>query len=522
MRPAPFFCLLGLLVLTGSVSAVEPAASRAKALTSAEVSARIDKLINDNLADSNIPPSSRATDSEFLRRVYLDLAGRIPTAEEAKTFLDSVDAEKRSKLVDNLLAGKDYARHFADIWQGLLISKNTDARRVQRPPFTDWITTQFEKNRPYNELVRDILTATGPQDKNPATTFWLTQVTVDRMTDTIGKVFLGSQIQCAQCHNHPFTGWKQDEYWGMAAFVMKVAARPPGNKQTTSPEVRETPRVVKGKKNLPESVKFVDAKFFGGAKPKVKETDPLRPVLADWLCASDNPYLAKATVNRLWALMFGRGLVHPVDNINDTNPASHPQLLDELTAQFQAGGFDLRAMLRAMALSETYQRSSKPVPGNQEVLSEAYARMPIKVLTPEQLFDSIVTVLGTPDTPAAAKRAAAQKKNPNAAGPRQQFLALFEGDPDADATEYLAGIPQVLSLMNSPRMNAPSAAVRLTQGLGNAEAVDKLYLATLSRRPTGEEREKALKVVRQSDTPRQALGDVLWALMNSTAFASNY
>lgn len=195
MRPAPFFCLLGLLVLTGSVSAVEPAASRAKALTSAELSARIDKLINDNLADSNIPPSSRATDSEFLRRVYLDLAGRIPTAEEAKTFLDSVDAEKRSNLVDKLLAGKDYARHFADIWQGLLISKNTDARRVQRPPFTDWITTQFEKNRPYNEVVRDILTATGPQDKNPATTFWLTQVTVDRMTDTIGKVFLGSQIQ---------------------------------------------------------------------------------------------------------------------------------------------------------------------------------------------------------------------------------------------------------------------------------------------------------------------------------------
>ena len=136
-------------------------------------------------------------------------------------------------------------------------------------------------------------------------------------------------------------------------------------------------------------------------------------------------------------------------------------------------------------------------------------------------FDLLVIGAGSGGL-AAAKRAAAQKKNPNAAGPRQQFLALFEGDPDADATEYLAGIPQVLSLMNSPRMNAPSAAVRLTQGLGNAEAVDKLYLATLSHRPTGEEREKALKVVRQSDTPRQALGDVLWALMNSTAFASNY
>jgi hypothetical protein len=255
----------------------------------------------------------------------------------------------------------------------------------------------------------------------------------------------------------------------------------------------------------------------------VKEAQPLRPVLADWLCATDNPYLAKATVNRLWAQMFGRGLVHPVDNINDTNPASHPELLDELTVQFQAGGFDLRAMLRSMALSETYQRSSKPVPGNEDALAEAYARMPIKVLTAEQLFDSIVTVLGAPEVPAAARRRAQMNnQNPNPNGPRQQFLALFEGDPDADATEYLAGIPQVLSLMNSPRMNTPGAAVRLTQGLGNAEAIDKLYLATLSRPANAEEKERALKVVRASDKPRLALGDVLWALMNSTAFASNY
>jgi hypothetical protein len=523
MAHARFWSWVVLLAWPLAGWAAEPVANRAKALSGSEVSARIDKLILDKLAESKIPASSRATDAEYLRRVYLDLAGRIPTAEEAKAFLDSNESDKRAKLVDSLLAGKDHARHLADIWQGLLLSRNSDSRRVQRQPFTDWITEQFEKNRPYNEIVRAIVTADGPQDKNPATTFWLTQVTVDRMTDTIGKVFMGSQIQCAQCHNHPFTGWKQEEYWGMAAFVMKVAARPPGNKQTESPVVKETPKVVKGRKNLPESVKFVDAKFFGGDKPKVKEAQPLRPVLADWLCATDNPYLAKATVNRLWAQMFGRGLVHPVDNINDTNPASHPELLDELTVQFQAGGFDLRAMLRSMALSETYQRSSKPVPGNEDALAESYARMPIKVLTAEQLFDSIVTVLGAPEVPAAARRRAQMNnQNPNPNGPRQQFLALFEGDPDADATEYLAGIPQVLSLMNSPRMNTPGAAVRLTQGLGNSEAIDKLYLATLSRPANAEEKERALKVVRASDKPRLALGDVLWALMNSTAFASNY
>lgn len=497
-----------------------PSKNLSKPLGQREFSSRIDKLILEGLAESKTPVSPRSTDAEFLRRVYLDLAGRIPSPEEAKAFLDSKETDKREKLVDKLLASKDHAKHLADIWQGLLIAKNSDARRLQRQPFTDWIAGEFEKNRPYNELVKSILTAEGEQDKNPATTFWLSQVSVDRMTDTIGKVFMGSQIQCAQCHNHPFTGWKQDEYWGMAAFVMKVIARPPGNKQTDSPAVRETPRVVKGRRNLPESAKFVDPKYFGGAKPKVTATQPLRPVLADWLCSTDNPYLAKATVNRVWALMYGRGLVHPVDNINDTNPASHPQLLDELAMQFQASGFDLRALFRAMALSETYQRSSKPVKGNEDALAESYARMPIKVLSPEQLFDSIVTVLGAP----ADNRPAARRKGPMGPlnNPRTQFLNLFEGDPDADATEYQAGIPQVLSLMNSPRMNPPGAAQRLTQGLSNPEAVDRLYLATLSRPATPSEKERALKLVRDSETPRQALGDVLWALMNSTAFSSNY
>ena len=510
-------------------AATKPMAStKLKALTGAEVSGRIDKLVLDRLAESNISTSPRANDAEYLRRVYLDLAGRIPTVDEAKAFLDSTDSDKRAKLVDGLLAGKDHARHLADIWQVLLISKNSDARRLDRKAFVDWIAGEFAKNRPYNELVREILTAEGPQDKNPATTFWLSQVTVDRMTDTIGKVFMGSQIQCAQCHNHPFTGWKQDEYWGLAAFVMKVVARPPGGKQTTSPEVKEAPRVVKNRKNLPESAKFVEAKFFGGDKPKVKESQALRPLLAGWLCASDNPYMAKATVNRLWAMMYGRGLVHPVDNINDTNPATHPELLDELTSQFQASNFDLRAMLRAMALSETYQRSSKPVAGNEGALSESYARMPIKVLTPEQLFDSIKTVLGSPEgnraelrkAAGANKPAAAKAANPEAL--RNQFLALFEGDADADSTEYLAGIPQVLNLMNSPRMNPPGAALRITQGLGQAEAIDKLYLATLSRPATDKEKERALRAVKESPAPKTAFGDVLWALMNSTAFASNH
>ena len=512
----------GFPLMAADPAPVPKSPGHAGVLANAVLSARIDSLVLDRLAEEKIPVSSRASDAEFLRRVYLDLAGRIPTATEAKTFLDSTDTARRAQLVDTLLAGQDHARHMADIWQTLLLARNSDARRLQREPFVLWLGEQFQANKPYNTLVREILTAEGPQDKNPATTFWLSQVTVDHMTDTVGKVFMGTQLQCAQCHNHPFTGWKQDEYWGMAAFFLKVQPRLPRGKDMSTPEVKESPRVQKARKNLPESVKFVEPKFFGGARPKVKETAPLRPVLADWLCASDNPFLARATVNRLWAQMYGRGLVHPVDNINDTNPASHPELLEELTTQFQANGFDLRAILRAMALSETYQRSSKPIPGNADALAEAYARMPIKVLSPEQLFDSLVTVLGQPGQGAAAARKMMVTKMAGQNGPRAQFLAMFEGDVDADATEYQAGIPQVLNLMNSPRMNTPAAAVRLSQGLSSEEAVRHLYLATLSRPPLAAETTLALNHLRSAEAPRQALADIRWALLNSTAFASNH
>lgn len=481
----------------------------------------VDSAVAAKCKESGIALSPRATDAEFLRRVHLDLVGKIPTIEKARAFLDSNDAEKRAKLIDELLASPDFGRHMADIWQTLLLSKNSTARRLDTGVFVDWLAHQFNENRPWDGMVRDIVTAKGPQDKNPATTFWLSQVSVDNMTDTVCKVFLGVQLQCAQCHNHPFTGWKQDEYWGLAGFFLNVRAQPPGNKQTTSPVVAETKAARNRRNALPESAKMVPPKFFRGEVAKLGTSAEVRPVFAEWLCGDNNPYLARAMVNRLWAQMFSRGLVHPVDNIHDGNPASHPELLEDLTQRFKSGKFDVKAFIKGICLSETYQRSSKPVEGNKDAVIDSYARMPVKVLTPEQMYDSLQMVLGVATGPAARKMAAAGAKGGK--GARAQFVAFFAGEEDAEATEYQAGIPQALQLMNAPRMNSPAPALKLVSGASDpAVAVETLYLATLSRKPSSAEVAMAKEHARKMDAPRQAPADLLWALVNSSEFATNH
>jgi hypothetical protein len=226
-------------------------------------------------------------------------------------------------------------------------------------------------------------------------------------------------------------------------------------------------------------------------------------------------------VNRLWAQMFSRGLVHPVDNIHDGNPASHPELLEDLTRRFKDGKFDVKAFLKGLCLSETYQRSSKPVEGNKDAVVDSYSRMPVKVLTPEQMYDSLQMVLGVATGPAARKAMGPAAKG--AKGVRAQFVAFFSGEEGAEATEYQAGIPQALQLMNAPRMNAPGAALKLATGASNPEAVvETLYLATLSRKPTSAEVAMAKDHAKKSETPRQAPADLLWALVNSSEFATNH
>jgi hypothetical protein len=491
-------------------------------LDTAALTRFIDASIDKRLAQDKITPSPLADDAEFMRRVYLDLVGHIPPADKAVAFLDSKDPQKRAKLIDELLASPEYGKHQADIWQALMLPRTSDNRNLNREPLTKWLEENFNANKPWDAMVTDIVTASGTSDKNGAVTYWAALGSVDKMNDSVTKLFMGIQLQCAQCHNHPFVNWKQTEYWGMAAFFMKVQATAPQQaaRNGANLEVVETAQPRRGRNALPESAKIVPAKFFGAEEPQMAKADPYRPVLAKWLVDAKNPYFSKAMVNRTWYQLFGRGIVTPVDDMHDGNPATHPELLGELAYQFSANGYDLKALYRAICNSKAYQRTSKPAGGNEDAPQALYARMPIKVMTGEQLFDSLSLVLG-------AQRGDAPRPGPGGRGQqgnaRTQFVNFFLADEGADPTEYASGIPQALRLMNSPQLNNTARLNEIVKDSKTPEAgVEKLFLVTLSRRPTDAESKKYAAYVASKKDPKEGYADLLWALLNSSAFTMNH
>ncbi|MFO0850454.1 MAG: DUF1549 and DUF1553 domain-containing protein [Gemmataceae bacterium] len=414
----------------------------------------IDDEVNAKLAAEKVMPAAKASDAEFLRRAYLDLTGVIPTAAQARAFLEDKDPAKRARLIDELLASPKYGRHLADIWQAKLLPRDSDNRFIDRKPMIDWLAEQFNHNTPWDKVVREIVTATGTQDKNPAVTYFLTNRSVDKLTDSVTQHFLGVRLGCAQCHNHPFTAWKQTEYWGMAAFFSKVqpdrGIRPAKADANYSPGVRELPVKSRAKDFFPESAKTVPAKFLSGDTPKISGSEAYRPHLANWMTSPDNPYFARAMVNRTWAQLFGRGFVNPVDDMHDDNSASHPELLDALAKRFAASGFDLKALTKAICLSDAYGRSSKPAPGSEKADPALFARVQMKVMSAEQLFDSLGQVTGQP-----AAMAQGPKKGAGAAPglvltPRDRFVQFYLAGRGGDEPDRVRRRhPAALKLMNS-------------------------------------------------------------------------
>ncbi len=502
-----------------------PAAERS---STADLARRIDTRINEQLAAEGIKASPLAGDAEFLRRVYLDITGVIPPADKATAFLASKDPNKRAKVIDELLASPQYGRHMADVWQALLFPHNSDNRRLSESPLVDWLRKGFNENKPWDQFVSELITASGPVDKNGAVTFFLANPTPDKLTDLTSKLFMGVQLQCAQCHNHPFTKWKQTEYWGMAAFFTKVKANGRPNAAAKNGTVLAVSEEGKGRRTkLPESAKVVPAKFFQGEQPSLSANEPYRPVLARWLTSADNPFFARAMVNRMWGQFFGRGFINPVDNMTEDNTASHPELLKELAEQFAANGFDLKDLIRAICTSQTYQRSSKPAAGNDKDTT-LFSHMAVKPLSPEQLYDSLKLVLGEPARAPKAgpgRKGAANQPRGAGANPRNQFVTFFQVDESVDQTEYQAGIPQALRLMNSGEFNTERAAVlaRVEKpGQMPAVVIQQLYLATLTRRPTPAEAQRLTGYVAKTHDRHKAYSDILWALLNSSEFALNH
>ncbi len=485
----------------------------------------IDKALGERLAGEKVKPTGLADDAEFLRRAYLDLTGVIPPVDKVRAFLDSKEPNRRARLIDELLASSDYGRHMGDLWHNLLMEqRDLLTRGLQTEPLAKWLAEHFNRNTPWDRLVSDLLTSTGTQQENGATTFFLAHRSPDRLTDPVCRVFLGIQLQCAKCHNHPYTGWKRTEYWGMAAFFAKVDDGAPKKlgKAGTPPRVHEAGTVVR--KRLPDSALKTTPRFLGGETPPLGSMEPYRPVLARWLTSAKNPYFARAMVNRLWAQLFGRGLVNPVDNLHDDNPPSHPKLFDALTREFIDGGFDVKHLVRAICNSQAYQRASTPA--GQPAASEAlYASIAIRPLTPEQLYDSLARVLGTPGNPKKRARTRGGKLKGAPAGSRAAFVDFFRPGDGADPNDYPAGIPQVLRLMNSDWMSRTGVVVRQAVKLDQPAArnIEALFLATLARRPGGAESRRLTHYLQDNaDQPAKAYGDILWALLNSSEFRLNH
>jgi len=493
----------------------------------AKLSKIIDAEINRQLAADKIQASPKSSDTEFLRRVYLDIVGVIPPAEKVKEFLDSKDPDKRAKVIDELLADPRFGNHLGEMWSGLLMPRMIENRRIDHAPMQKWLSEKFNSNHPLNKTVYELVTAIGEQDSNPAVTYYINNPTVDKMVDNVSRMFMGVQLTCAQCHNHPFTDYKQTEFWGMAAFFMKVQlttqanaakkAQPVGVVENTAAPIN---KAKKGKGALPEGAKIVPAKFLQGEQPKMKTDEPYRPVLGNWITNGSNPFFARAMANRFWHQLFARGLVNPVDNMHDDNGATHPELLAALAEQFTRNDFDTKYLFRAICNSETYQRTSNPF-GNNADDKDSYSHRLVRVLSPEQLYDSITEATGAKLN--AKANPVAKQKGPALTG-RDAFTNFFRIDEGADPLEYQVGIPQALRLMNSPQFssNSPAVTQAMKEGKTPAEIIEKLFLRTVSRAPTAQEVERFSAHLTKAGDARTGYGDILWALVNSSEFTFNH
>lgn len=511
----PVALLVGALLMAGPVRAQGPPSADPKIprLDAVALARSIDDHIHQRLKLEKIARSPQTDDAEFLRRVYLDIHGVIPTVDQARAFLADSSADKRARLVDELLGSPRYGAHFADIWQRNLYPATAN-QRIRPELLGRWLGGAFQ-TKTWDRIAHDLVTATGSQEDNGAVTYMLKgrfTLSVTEMTDLTSRYFLGVQLNCAQCHNHPFASWKERDYWGLASFFTQIQRTKSVIAFTT---ITENPDI--DVRKLAEFDKLGAPRFLGGEVLKAGPDPSHRKALADWMVSAENPFFAKAMVNRMWAHFFGRGLVHPVDDMHEGNPASHPELLAALTDQFKAHRFDLKHLCRAICLSETYQRTSRPIDGNAKD-DKLFSRMSIKVLTPEELFDSLVVVTGND-----GKRTQGKINN----DPRTEFAAFFRSD-DADPTNYHRGIPQALRMMNSgqflnPRNEAFLMKQIIDPGATPEQAVERLYLRCLSRPPSDAERQRMLTYLDQPGVPRQQLyAEILWVLLNSSEFSLNH
>jgi hypothetical protein len=527
---------VAMLALASPAAAADPAKPSKDALA---LAARIDKMLGAAWAAQKITPADDATDGEFLRRVYLDLAGRIPTVTEARTFFGDKGENKRQRLVAQLLQRATYSKNMTTVWRHLLLPEADTNFQFSFVAlgFETWLRQQFEKNAGYDQMVRELLTAQIDQQSNnqlfnvnsagqatPIAFYFAKEAKAENLASSSARVFLGLRLECAQCHNHPFATWTRDQFWGLASFFAGIQSRDNGG-GFNLPE-----REILDRRELliPGTDRVVQASFPDGTDPEWKFKVGPRQTLAEWIIGKNNPYFARATVNRVWAHMFGIGLVEPVDEMvggQDTK-THHAELLQELAKEFVAHKYDLKYLFEAIAGSKAYQLTSRG-----KGAAPLYSRQLLRGLTGEQLYDSLGVATGQPDNQGDDPFGFFRGNNA-----RAEFLTKF-GQQGGKSTEHETSIIQALTLMNgtfvgnatNPSRSELLSAVLEAPFFDEKSRIETIYLATVSRMPSEKEMEKAQSYIGRApvndDAKKahaEAIADVFWSLINSTEFVFNH
>ncbi len=483
----------------------------------------IDRHVNAHLKKLNLRPSDVCDDATFLRRAHLDIIGTLPTADEARRFLDDQSADKRAKLVGALLERQEFADFWALKWADLLRVDRQKLGPRDAYAYYRWIRGQFAANRPLDQFARALLTAEGPLDEAPAGHFYKVVSKPGEMANAVSQVFLGVRIACAECHHHPFDRWSQTDYYGMSGFFSQVSVRKGVLGETLLAEGNP------GVKH-PRTGEAVQPYALGTEMPAAAPAGDRRRVLAEWFTAAENPFFARNLANRLVAHFLGRGIVEPVDDVRATNPPGNPALLDAVARSLADAHFDLKQFIRTLTASRTYQLSATPNETNAQD-EQNYSRALFKRLPAEVLLDAVCDVTGVPEkfdgVPAGAR--AVQLWDSQA---QHYFLKLFGRPVRVTACECErnteASIAQVLHLLNSPGLHAKlvHADGRLARLVAtqpdNARLAEELYLVFFSRRPSDAERALAVKHFVASHDRQQAVEDFAWSLLNTVEFVFNH
>jgi hypothetical protein len=501
----------------------------------------IDTLVFSNLKQVGIPPSPVCDDATFLRRVSLDIAGHLPTVDEARAFLSNTSPDKRDQWIETLVSSPDNADYFANKWTAVLRNKRDDTSDITSNfAFHSWVRDGLLANKPYDQMVRELLAATGTIAGNPAVAWYKRVLEPQQQLEDVAQLFLGVRMQCAQCHHHPFERWSQNDYYSFGAFFSRVGRKPTATRgEDVIFHKRGMAQLQNKKTKLP-----VKPAVLGGPTLAIPPDEDPRLKLADWMSDKSNPFFAKSLVNRYWKHFFKRGLVEPEDDIRETNPATNPELLDALANHFVASGYDLKALVRVITQSNTYQLSAIPNAYNG-VDRQNFSHFYPKRLQAEVFLDAIDQLTGAKtdfaDLPPGTRAIALPDNSYNRSSP---FLKVFGRPEGASVCEcervQSPSLAQSLHLMNASdvkaKLSSPGGRAELFSKAERPESekIRELYLAAYAREPNAKELKVAAayvarprldaqgKPIDSTRAKREAYEDLLWAIINTKEYLYNH